>query len=229
MVKRLWQKGRRYVLPACLLAAAIIAFFYSGSGKRLLHMNVEELSDYMRSFGAFSAVLGMLAVYVQAIVPFVPFVVVAGANILVFGLFWGLIINYVMAVLGSCTVFMFARYFGHDKVERRLAKSPTAGLFNKRMEKNGFFYVLIGRFIPVIPSTAISLGAGISKIRTRDFVLGTIMGSMPIVLLESLIGHDLLHFREYKGRLLLLGAVFFVLLLIGVALKNKLSSSKTVE
>jgi uncharacterized membrane protein YdjX (TVP38/TMEM64 family) len=228
LIKRVWQNGGRIILPVCLIAAAVILMIFSGSGKRLSHMNVEQLSDYLRSFGAFSVILGMAIVYVQVILPFVPFVLVAGANVLVFGLFWGFIINYVMAVLGSCTAFMFARYFGHDRVEHRLARYSTVKMFNKRMEEHGLFYVLLGRFIPVIPSTAVSLGAGVSKIKIRDFVLGTVIGKFPIIMLESFIGHDLLHFRQYKGRLLLLCLVFVLLLLIGAAFKNKLSG-KTAE
>jgi uncharacterized membrane protein YdjX (TVP38/TMEM64 family) len=228
LVKRLWQKGGRLVLPVCLIAAVAFLLMFTDTGKRLTHMNVEEMSDYLRSFGAFSIVLGMAAVFVQVIVPFVPFVLVAGANVLVFGLFWGFIINYVMAVLGSCTAFMFARYFGHARVEQWLSKYPTVKMFNKRMEEHGLFYVLLGRLIPVIPSTAVSLGAGVVKTRARDFVVATVIGKLPIVLLESFIGHDLLHFKEYKGRLLLLCIVFVVLLVIGAAFKNKLSR-KTVE
>lgn len=229
MIKRLWQSGGRYVLPVCLVAVIAVVVFHSNAGKRLMHINVEQLSDYLRSFGAFSIVLGMLAVYVQMIVPMVPFVLVAGANVLVFGLFWGFVINYAMSVLGAFTVFMFARYFGHDRLEKYLVNYPTIHMFNKRMEHHGFFYVLFGRLIPLIPSTAVSLAAGISKVRTRDYMLGTVIGMIPIVLLESFIGHDLLHFREYKGRLLLLSAVFIVLLLIGIAFKNKMSSGKTVK
>jgi hypothetical protein len=55
-----------------------------------------------------------------------------------------------------------------------------------------------------------------------------VIGKFPIIMLESFIGHDLLHFRQYKGRLMLLCAVFVLLLLIGAAFKNKLSG-KTAE
>jgi uncharacterized membrane protein YdjX (TVP38/TMEM64 family) len=226
--KSLWRRGIRAVLPVILIVLIIIILLQTDSGKRVSQLNVEELSEYLRSFGTNSVLLGMAAVYIQVMIPFVPFVLVAGANVLVFGLFWGFIINYGMAVLGSYSAFMFARYFGHARVERGLTKYPTVRQFNKRMEEQGFFYVLLGRLIPIIPSTAISLGAGITKVRARDYILGTVIGKFPIVLLESFIGHDLIHFHEYKGRLLVLCAVFVILLLIGSLFKNKISG-KTVE
>lgn len=226
MKKSAWLRGIRRVLPVFLIVLVIAILLYTNAGKRIAHLNVEELSDYLRSFKAYSVLLGMAAVYIQVMVPFVPFVLVAGANMLVFGPFWGVLINYGMAVLGSYSAFMFARYFGHDRVERLLSKYPTVKQFNKRMEEQGLFYVLLGRLIPVIPSTAVSLGAGITRVRARDYVIGTVIGKFPMVLLESFIGHDLIHFHQYKGRLLILCAVFVVLLVIGSFFKNKISAKQ---
>lgn len=220
---RSWQKAGRILLPVCLIVAAAAYVLGTDAGKRLTHMNVQELSDYLRSFGAFSVILGMAIVYVQVMVPFVPFVLVAGANVLVFGLGWGIVINYVMSVLGALTVFFFARSAGRAKAEKSLTRYETVRAFNKRMEENGFFYVLLGRLIPVIPSTAVSLGAGVVKIKARDYMLATVIGKLPIVLLESFIGHDLLHFHQYKGRLAVLCIIFIILLAIGAAFKSKLA------
>lgn len=223
MKKRLRLRGMlQIVLPVFLVIGLVYFLSSTHTGRHLTRMNVEELSDYLRSFGAYSIVLGMLAVYIQVMLPIIPFVLVAGANVLVFGLFWGFVINFVMAVLGAFTGFFFARYYGHERVEAWLSKYPAVKQFNKKLEQQGFFYVLLGRMIPVIPSTAISLGAGITKIRTRDYFLGTLIGKLPIILLESFIGHDLLHFHEYKGRLLILCGVFIALLVIGSLFKNKL-------
>lgn len=223
MNRSLWRNGIRVFLPVAVIIVLAILFIQSKAGRHLSMPNVEELSEYLRSFGAFSVFLGMAIIYIQVIVPFVPFVLVAGANVMVFGLYWGFLINYSMAVLGAISAFMFARYFGHDRVERFLSRYPAVKGFNKNLEKHGFFYVLMGRMIPVIPSTAISFGAGISKVKLRDYFLGTVIGKLPIVLLESFIGHDLIHFNEYKGRLLVLCAVFVLLLLAGSFFKNKLS------
>ncbi|WP_438446723.1 TVP38/TMEM64 family protein [Gorillibacterium sp. sgz5001074] len=217
------RNGIRFILPAAVIIVLVIFLLNSRAGHRLSLLNVEELSDYLRSFGVFSVFLGAAIVFIQVIVPFVPFVLVAGANILVFGLYWGFLLNYSMAVLGAIAAFMFARYFGHSRVERFLTRYPAVTGFNKKMEKHGFFYVLMGRLIPVIPSTAISFGAGVTRVRMRDYVIGTIVGKLPIVLLESLIGHDLIHYNQYKGRLFVLCVIFILLLLVGSFFKNKLS------
>jgi uncharacterized membrane protein YdjX (TVP38/TMEM64 family) len=183
--------------------------------------NVHYLSDLLDTWGPWGHIMGALLAFIQPMAPFVPFVVVAGVNVLIFGLWLGFAVNYVMAILGAVTEFWLARNYGRRWVEKKLRNYAHIQKFNKRIEHHGFVYIAISRIIPVIPSFGINLGAAVMRVSTRDFVLGTIVGKLPMILLESLIGHDLLHFEHNKGRLLLMLGIFLILLLIGHIYKNK--------
>jgi uncharacterized membrane protein YdjX (TVP38/TMEM64 family) len=187
---------------------------------------MRELSEYLKSFGVYGNIIGALLVLVQTIFPFIPFIVVAGVNVIIYPSPWGFIVNYVMACLGAVISFLFARYYGHDWVESRLNRYPLAIEFNKQMEKNGFFYVLISRLIPVIPSSLINLGAGVTKVTARQFVLGTLIGKFPMIFLESQITKYLLHFRQYRFKLLLLLLIFAILMVLGNMFRKKLAGKK---
>ncbi|MEB3103868.1 TVP38/TMEM64 family protein [Ferviditalea candida] len=175
----------------------------------------------MGSFGTLSVFFGMLAVFGQTFFPYLPFVVVAGANVLMFGMFWGFVINYSMSILGAFASFLFARYLARDWVDSRLQKYPQISLFKRNIEKNGFIYILIGRLIPVLPSTFVNWGSGLSRLSWGPFLGATMIGKLPVVFLESLIGHDLLHFKEHKERLLLLILIFLLLVGAGSWMKKK--------
>lgn len=216
--------GIRYGLILAAVALIVYFIFFTETGGKVTHTNVSELSEYLRSFGTYAVVLGMLAVLFQTIIPFVPFVLVAGANVLVFGLGWGFTINYFMSLAGAFIAFLFARYYAREAMERKLARYPVMHAFNKNLEKQGLLYVLFGRLIPVLPSSAINIGSGVTKIRIKDFILGTVLGKMPMILLESLIGHDLVHFHQYRKRLMLLLFIFVLLLAAGSMLKTRLAS-----
>lgn len=206
---------------AWLIAAMILILIVAGV-IMLFTVDLSQISVYLVSLGVLGMVLGILFVYFQTFLPFVPFVLLAGANVAIFGTFWGFIINYVMASLGATTAFFIARKLGHDWVERQISKYPVLHGFNEKLGEYGFFYVLLGRLIPIIPSSAISVGAGVSGISTRAYMLGTWMGKFPMVLLETLIAHDVIFFKEYKSRFFILVAVFIVLMLIGHYIKSKL-------
>ncbi|TBL78369.1 TVP38/TMEM64 family protein [Paenibacillus thalictri] len=192
----------------------------------MTHMNIEHLSDTLKDLGTPGKLIGVLLVYVQTIFPFVPFVVVAAANVVLFGFWEGFIINYVMSCLGAISAFLVARYYAYNWVNRKLEGNALVGEFNKRLEKNGFFYIAVSRVIPVLPSFAINLGAGVMKVSVQNFIFGTIIGKFPMIYLETMIGHDLFHFRQNKDRLLILLIVFVVLIYLGSLFKKKLSGTK---
>ncbi|NEW05426.1 TVP38/TMEM64 family protein [Paenibacillus sp. SYP-B3998] len=209
-----------------LLLFLIYFLFFNPVGIKLTHSNVRQLSEHLSELGWTGRWIGMGLVFFQTFFPFIPFVLVAGTNVAIFGLKWGFIVNYAMSCLGAIASFYFARYYGHDWVEKKLQKFPLVTQFSERMEKQGFVYVLIGRLIPILPSSAINFAAGLTRMRFNQFLWGTVIGKLPIVFLESLIAHDLFHFKKYKGRLLLLLAIFVVLIIIGNYVKKVLTPNR---
>jgi uncharacterized membrane protein YdjX (TVP38/TMEM64 family) len=224
----LFKRGRflQIGIVLILLICLIYFFFFNPVGIKLTHSNMRQLSEHLRALGWTGRCIGMALIFVQTFFPFIPFVLVAGTNVAIFGIKWGFIVNYVMSCLGAIASFYFARYYGHAWVEKKLQKFPLVTQFGLRMEKQGFFYVLIGRLIPILPSSAVNFAAGLTRVRFNQFLWGTLIGKLPIVFLESMIAHDLFHFQKYKGRLLLLLAVFVVLIVIGNGVKKVLTSSR---
>ena len=135
---------------------------------------MRQLSGHLRDIGWPGKIIGMSLIFFQTFFPFIPFVLVAGTNVAIFGIKMGFLVNYVMSCLGAIASFYFARYYGHDWVEKKLQRFPLVTQFSKRMEKHGFFYVLIGRLIPILPSSAINFSAGLTTHEISSFPMGHI-------------------------------------------------------
>jgi uncharacterized membrane protein YdjX (TVP38/TMEM64 family) len=210
------------------IAAGLIYFiFFTRPGVMLTHSNMRQLAENVKSLGIYGQMIGILMVVLQTFFPFIPFVVVAGINVAIFGWEIGFIVNYITSVVSAVCFYYAARYYGSAWVTRKLQRFPFLIPFSKRMESQGFLYVLLGRFIPVLPSSAINLAAGVTGTRIGAFLAATIIGKLPIVFLESMIAHDLFHFRKYKDRLLLLLFIFALLILLGHWFKKRLSRKST--
>jgi uncharacterized membrane protein YdjX (TVP38/TMEM64 family) len=225
-------KSKRFLnilIVLAVIAGLVFFIFYTRIGVKLTHTNMQQLAFHLKELGVYGKVIGMLLVFLQTCFPFIPFVLVAGTNVAIFGIEWGFVVNYVMSCVAAICCFFFARYYGHDWVGKRIERFPAVVQFSKRMEVHGFFYVLLGRLIPVIPSTAINLAGGLTRMRFSHFLLGTLIGKLPMILLESMIAHDLFHFHRYKNRLLGLLLIFVVLMFIGNWFKKKLSSKSKEE
>jgi uncharacterized membrane protein YdjX (TVP38/TMEM64 family) len=214
-----------YGILNVIIVAIVIAFiyflFFTHSGYKLTHTHLDELVAYFKSFGAYAIMFGVFAIILQTFIPFSPFILIAGANVLVFGFTRGFIINYLAASFGAVLAFLFARYLAHAWVERRMARFPAMQEFNKRMATEGFFYILLGRLISVFPSSIVNYGGGISNISMRDFVWATLLGKFPIILMECIIAHDLQNWHHYRGRVLLLLSLFILLIIIGIWMKKR--------
>ncbi|CAN7510713.1 TVP38/TMEM64 family protein [Paenibacillus sp. LjRoot56] len=219
-------KSKRTGLLICIfivLVGLLYFFFFNPVGIKLAHSNMRQLSGHLRDIGWPGKIIGMSLIFFQTFFPFIPFVLVAGTNVAIFGIKMGFLVNYVMSCLGAVASFYFARYYGHAWVEKKLERFPIVTQFSKRMERHGFFYVLIGRLIPILPSSAVNFSAGLTRMKFRHFLWGTLLGKLPIVFLESMIAHDLFHFQRYKGRLLLLLGILVLLVFLGNSVKRALA------
>jgi uncharacterized membrane protein YdjX (TVP38/TMEM64 family) len=206
-----------------LIIVLVYFLFFTNSGAKLTHTNLDDLVAQLRSYGPYALVIGILAILLQTFIPFSPFILIAGANVLVFGFITGFIINYVAASFGAVLAFLFARHLGRAWVERKMTRFPMMQQFNKRLEQEGFIYVLLGRLMFIFPSSVVNYGGGISKISNRDFITATWIGKFPVIFMECLIVHDLQHLHQYRGRLLLLLTILILLIIIGNWMRQKSS------
>ncbi|MEK8131918.1 VTT domain-containing protein [Paenibacillus filicis] len=185
------------------------------------HWNVEHLSELLNSFGWWGHVVGALLILLHSMVPFVPFVVVAGVNVLLFGFWGGLAVNYIFACIGAIFAFFLARNLGRSWVQRKLAGYSFLDNINSLLQRYGLWCIAASRVLPVLPSSIVSIGAAFMKVRTRHFIIGTLIGNAPMIWLESMVGHDLFHFGQHKGRLLILGAILVLMFAMGAYFRNK--------
>jgi uncharacterized membrane protein YdjX (TVP38/TMEM64 family) len=213
-----WLKLSSIVAAAIVLCYSLFAF---GAMDQLRKIDVMRFAAYIESFGAFAVAAGAMAIFLQALFPIVPFVVVAGTNVIVFGFWEGFTINYFMNALAATAAFLFARYIGRDWVQSKAHKNKLIQSFNESTKKHGFWYILLARCIVIVPGTVINYGSALSAITFRQYILATVIGNLPIIFLESFIGHDLLFFKHNKERLLWLILLFLAVVAIGTWIKRK--------
>lgn len=211
-----WKNVWRIGFGAAAVAAMLYWLICSDTGVSLRRTDIVQLADYLQSFGLYAIAIGACVIFVQTWFPLIPFVVIAGTNVLVFGFWTGLALNYSFTVAAALIAFLFARTVGRDWVVRKTAGNESLQKFNESAASRGFWYILTARLIPVLPSTVVNIGSAVSGVSFRHFAWATLIGQLPIIYMESLIGHDLFFFRHHKERLLWL--VFALLLLFGVGL-----------
>jgi uncharacterized membrane protein YdjX (TVP38/TMEM64 family) len=95
---------------------------------------------------------------------------------------------------------------------RRLA-GTRANRLSERIGERGIATVIVLRLLPIAPFTIVNLVAGASHIRLRDFMIGSVLGMVPGILLTVTFAHQLVNAIRHPS----IGSVA-AMLAIGVAL-----------
>jgi len=103
-----------------------------------------------------------------------------------FGLPLGVVVVLGGATVGAGIAFALARVLGRDAVARidnaRLQKLDAL------LRRRGLLAVVGVRLVPLLPFTALNYACGLSAVRARDYLLGTVIGILPGVAAYVTIG-----------------------------------------
>jgi uncharacterized membrane protein YdjX (TVP38/TMEM64 family) len=164
---RSWRRG--VVLTLALLAVVLLG--------RALGGYVPAFADWVEGLGAVGPLVFVVgyALAVVAVVPAALLTLVAGA---IFGLWRGVILTFVAAVLGSCLAFGLARHGARRVVERRVARNPRFAAVDRAVGREGFRIVFLLRLSPVFPFTLLNYALGVTRVGFMDYLLASI-GMLP--------------------------------------------------
>ncbi len=151
-------------------------------------VGLPDLSQLRAQFGGGGLVGGLAFSGLYAAVALSPlpktvFTIAAGA---LFGVPPGLLIVMVGATAGAAAAFYLGRWLGRDAVHRLTRIRPER--FDERLERHGLWAVIVVRLIPLVPFTAVNYLAGLTALRLRDFLIGTVIGILPATTASVTVG-----------------------------------------
>jgi uncharacterized membrane protein YdjX (TVP38/TMEM64 family) len=147
-----------------------------------------EAGGYVPRFAAWVDGLGVwgplafVAGYAVAVVAFVPGSILTLAAGAIFGVAEGTLWVFVAAVLGSTGAFLVARHGARRQVERRIEGDARFAAIDRAVAREGGKIVLLLRLSPVFPFNLLNYALGLTKVRLRDYLLGSV-GMLPGTLL----------------------------------------------
>ncbi|MCD7032654.1 TVP38/TMEM64 family protein [Metabacillus sp. GX 13764] len=204
------MKGKFSKIIFLVLIAALILF----ANQQFLKIDPQLLKNRILSIGIFAPIVYIVLYAVRPFILF-PASLLSLAGGLAFGPVFGTIYTIAGAVLSAAAAFLAAKKLG---AERFLSKEKHADL-HKRLEENGFFYILLLRVIPLFPFDLISYLAAISSVRLLPFLAATAIGILPGTIVYNFLGYSL---TAGSSVLLIAISAFILVSCIPLLFKNKL-------
>jgi len=152
----------------------------------------KRIREFILGFGIWGPLLFVLLYASRAVVLVIPVGVMSLAGGLAYGKWKGTALILVGATLGACLAFLVSRALGRSFIERfGWLHRGRIKSFDEHSERHGFRLILFLRLIPLFQYDAVNFGSGLSRIRFRDFALGSLIGMAPGGFINALLGSSL--------------------------------------
>ncbi|HHQ4714366.1 TPA: FAD-dependent oxidoreductase [Aeromonas veronii] len=185
--------NRTRLLLALVMGGLIGTFFALDLGRYLsldaLQAQQVAVAQWVDSHFVSASLLFVL-IYVLSTALSLP-----GASLLtlggsaVFGVAWGLLLVSFASTIGATLAFLSARFLLRDWVTARFGDKLAT--FQSGMAKEGAFYLLSLRLIPVFPFFLVNLLMGLTSIRVSTYYWVSQLGMLPGTFVYVLAGSEL--------------------------------------
>jgi uncharacterized membrane protein YdjX (TVP38/TMEM64 family) len=156
------------ILVVFIIAAILLGRFTPIKG----YLTPKALGNLVDAAGVWAPLL-FIFIYSAGICLFLPGTLLTFLGSAVFGPYWGFVYVWVGAMIGAGAAFWIGRTLGRDfaasLIGDRLKKYDDA------IERNGFATTLYLRLV-YFPFTPMNFGMGLTKVRFKDYFVGTGLG-----------------------------------------------------
>ena len=169
-----------------VLALVVVALFVA---TRLL-----PVGDWLRAFQAWVAHQGIWggvlygAVYVLAVLLFVPGSLLTVGAGLVFGLLWGTVLVSVASTTAAALAFLIARYAARQRVEGLAARNEKFRAIDQAVREQGWRVVALLRLSPLVPFSVSNYLYGLTPVSFGPYVLASWIAMLPATVLYVWLG-----------------------------------------
>ena len=184
-------------------------------------LNQETIGNWFRAIEnpVLSHILYSVVFTILAVIGIPVTVLIGGVGIL-FGPLSGSLLAMTASVASAVLSYFIGQMTGKNFIRKFAGEKINS--ISKQLAKRGIWTIIVVRIVPLAPYAVINMLAGASHIRLRDYVLGTIMGMLPgIVLLTSFFGHLMQIFKDTSTEnvLILVGLIILILIMIIFGMK----------
>ncbi len=140
--------------------------------------------------------VALAGLYVVSCVLLIPASIPTVAAGFLFGAFKGSVTAMVGGTLGACAAYWIGRLLARDWVARRIARSRRFTALDDAVDEHGLKVVTLSRLSPIAPYAILNYAFGLTKVPFWKYVLGTVIGVAPGMVLYVYFGAGLRSLAE---------------------------------
>ena len=163
------------------MGALALAWRHTGLAEVITVQNLLEIGERVRATPW--APLVIVGAYVAGAFAVVPLTLLIAITAALYSPWIAVPLSLAGALASGAATFGVGRLLTRGAVRGIAGRRMSA--LSARLRRRGLLAVVLVRLLPVAPYTMVNIVAGASRIRWRDFLLGTALGLMPGLILTS--------------------------------------------
>ena len=154
-----------------------------------------------------------------------PITILILATALVFGPMEGIIYSLIGCMIGAGATYAMGYFLGRDFIRKLMGAKWKA--VERKINRTGILAVAALRAIPIAPFTVINIISGAFQVPVGDYVLGSLLGLAPGIIITNLFAHQLQSAIRNPGleSFVLLAVLVIVSILGTIWLRRKFASN----
>lgn len=231
VISFIWKKQAVYRTIFCFLVfldiVAVVFYAVCASGIITKIDSIEDLRDYIASFGSSAVLLFILFQFLQVVVLPVPGSVSVAAGVALFGPLRCSLFSFIGIALGSVVAFFIGRVVGYKAVCWIIGKDDL-DKWLKKIKGKDYLILSLMFLLPMFPDDVLCFVAGLSSMTWRYFLVMIII-TRAISVVTTAYSFDLIPFTTWWGILIWLVLFALVALAFVLVYKNSDKIDKVIK
>lgn len=190
---------------------------------------METISNYVVSFLNYyvanvnivsSFFLGIFIIILESILPMLPLGLFVAFNVVIFGNVLGFFMSWGATLIGcSLSFFIFRKI--REKIDNYIERKPKFKNVMENINKISFSNLVIIMAFPFTPAFSINIGAGLSNIPYKKFIMAASIAKVSIVYFWGYIGSTFIESMTDPGVLIKLVIILLIAFLLSKFVTKK--------
>ena len=157
--------------------------------QQIINDIIEYLKELVLNNNIFiSLFMGMGIIILESMIPILPLALFIALNMIVFGNVVGFIISWIATIMGCSLSFFVFRKGLSKKIYKNIENKPRTGKLMNIVSNISFSKLVVIMAIPFTPAFSVNIGAGLSKLKYKKFLMACIIAKISIVYFWGFVG-----------------------------------------
>ncbi len=191
------QRNLAVIVSLTLIGALVVAYLFipgvresvQTAWRLLLSGDRERMREWVAGFGVWGPLVLMVAYLVQMFAFAVPSWLLIVVTVVAFGPLWGGVLSVMGIGLAASVAYGLGLALSELTLRRMLGEKAER-LMRGYLDRYGFWVVVIFRLAPFLSNDIISYVAGLTAMAYRSFIVATILGITPLIVLIAILGES---------------------------------------